>query len=431
MNFFRPSTFARARRNERGVTIILIAVGMLFLILAISAIAIDVGAMYSARGEAKHAADAAAMAGAKVLANSGMTSDPTDAALQTAAVALATQIATSVGTQNKVGGRDLVAGEVAVSYPNFGTPSFVITPQVKVIVQRTDLPTFFSKAWGTSTVAVGATSTAEAVNPSDSGTVTASGFPAPIATQCVKPWLIPNLDPNHGGSPFFIVSSGHINFSGQVGTTLRLTPACPAAGCAPGSPPNPTIVGAFVQYVQAAMTGPLPSEEPASCTLGCNYEENIAACSPEPIACGISPNAAADFSNSCTNYNSSTHSATQCLVHSGLGADTITLSQPMRFRAGDGNPLVVAGKLSTGDPVTVSDSLVTIPVYDGTPLVPAGTSAPVNVIGFIQGFVKNVLPNGRIFITIVNISGCGAGATGPPIVGNGLSPVPVHLITPP
>ena len=86
----------------------------------------------------------------------------------------------------------------------------------------------------------------------------------------------------------------------------------------------------------------------------------------------------------------------------------------------------------------VSDSLVTVPVYDvgGPPyLAPTGT---VTVVGFVQLFLNRDgaatpnfgMNNGRVNTMIINMAGCGTGATGTPISGNGTSPVAVRLITP-
>ena len=130
--------------------------------IALAALVIDVSALFTARGDAKQAADAAALAGAKVLANSGMTSDPTNATLQANAVALATQVATAVATKNTVGGRPLTTGEITVSF-NTGALTFATNPQITVTARRTDLPTFFARAWGTRIVPVGATAVAEDV----------------------------------------------------------------------------------------------------------------------------------------------------------------------------------------------------------------------------------------------------------------------------
>jgi len=64
------------RKNEQGVIITLVAVFMLFVIGAMAALSIDVVTLYTARSEAQLAADSAALAGARVLANSGRPRTP-------------------------------------------------------------------------------------------------------------------------------------------------------------------------------------------------------------------------------------------------------------------------------------------------------------------------------------------------------------------
>jgi len=90
----------------------LVAVVMLFVVGAMAALSIDVVTLYTARSEAQLAADGAALAGARVLANSGMTSDPTGG-LTASAQVLATKVATQVAQQNEVGGS---AAGVTVNY---------------------------------------------------------------------------------------------------------------------------------------------------------------------------------------------------------------------------------------------------------------------------------------------------------------------------
>src|SRR5258707_8319568 len=102
------------RNNEQGIVIMLVAVVMLFVVGAMAALSIDVVTLYTARSEAQLAADGGALAGARVLVNSGMTSDPnadTDG-LMANSQDLATKVATEVARQNEVGGRNLGAAEV-------------------------------------------------------------------------------------------------------------------------------------------------------------------------------------------------------------------------------------------------------------------------------------------------------------------------------
>lgn len=439
----RPQIESRARRGERGVTIILVVVGMAFLVLAIAALAIDIVALYTASNEARHAASASALAGAKALANSGTTSD-TSVPLGTAQ-AQATTVATAVATQSKIGGIPITAGQVTVSFPNATSPNGATNPQVSVTVSPTNVPTFFARAWGTTFEPVGSTAVAEAFNPSGSGALTSSGNPTPVAPQCVKPWVLPNLDPNNIPNKFFDTTTGALSTaSGQVGQTLKLQP-CTAPGCS--TTPGTT----YFYYGQ--LTPPLASAVPGCTVSACAYEENIAACSQQPLSCGttsaISVVSVDHYSKPCGgSRKNQTYDGTRCLIHAnapnpGQGQDCLNADAvadcnaaaastlPAQMFAGSNNTLVKDGLgPAEGDVITASDSLVTIPVIDDTSLV--GDPATATVIGFIQAFITDVGPpgNGNVDVRIVNIAGCGSSATGNPVVGDGISPVPVRLIGP-
>src|ERR1019366_1367552 len=103
---WRPGS--RHNRDE-GVVITLVAVCMLGFVGAMAAFSIDVVTLYTARSEAQLAADGAALAGARVLANSGMTS-ASDATVGANAAPMAIAVATQVAANNTVGGRNLNPG---------------------------------------------------------------------------------------------------------------------------------------------------------------------------------------------------------------------------------------------------------------------------------------------------------------------------------
>ena len=144
----------------------LVAVFMLFVVGGMAALSIDAVTIYTARSEAQLAADGAALAAARMLANSGMTSNAPG--LTAAAETLASAVAIQVAQNSLVGGRYLVAtnGEVTVSF-SVGTTT---NPKVTVRTQRTDLPTFFARIWGSTQITVAASATAEAYNPSGAST---------------------------------------------------------------------------------------------------------------------------------------------------------------------------------------------------------------------------------------------------------------------
>ncbi len=82
----RRRKFNSIRKGEEGVVVVLVAVFLLFVVAAMAALSVDLVTFYTARSEAQRAADGAALAGARVLANSGMTSaDPMNTLLASSA----------------------------------------------------------------------------------------------------------------------------------------------------------------------------------------------------------------------------------------------------------------------------------------------------------------------------------------------------------
>src|SRR5436305_13530847 len=72
----------KARKSERGQTLVITAVGMV-AVLAMTVLAIDIVALYVAKDQVQATADAAALAGAEALAYSGTTSAPSIVPLST------------------------------------------------------------------------------------------------------------------------------------------------------------------------------------------------------------------------------------------------------------------------------------------------------------------------------------------------------------
>ncbi|HUO17969.1 MAG TPA: pilus assembly protein TadG-related protein, partial [Verrucomicrobiae bacterium] len=162
----RPLIIRRPGRNrERGFTMALVAVAMM-AILAMAALSIDAVTLYLAREEAQRAADAAALAGARILSLSGMTGDPSDATSSwSPACNAATTVATAIAQQNQIAGQSLPAAQIAVTFPNNpgcagGSAVFGINPEVSVKVTRQNLPTFFARIWGSTSATVAASATA-------------------------------------------------------------------------------------------------------------------------------------------------------------------------------------------------------------------------------------------------------------------------------
>ncbi|MGH9500656.1 MAG: pilus assembly protein TadG-related protein [Terriglobales bacterium] len=438
-----------SRRSERGQTILLVAVSMVSL-LAMAALAIDVVTLYVARTEIQRAADAAALAGGKALADSGITTlPPADASLPAATI-LARSMATAA-VLAVVNAPPVIVNQVAGSPPVLvgGVPTFNFTPNnnptVTVTLQQTNLPTFFARIFGQHAATTSATAVAEAYNPSN--LVGQSNFPL-VTPRCVKPWLVANMDPTNGNTPFIDQASGAVlaNLTTHMSTSFNLQADCRTGVSFCQIKDNPmTAVGGEVGVEYLPM---LVSANPGvdACPSGVgatNYEEGVACCNAVTYSCGGGA-ANADWDSTINPEDGRAAGAaalsTELLIHAtdtGLdqGQDALDSSLwpngPPKITAGTRSPM-------STQVVTTSASIVTIPIVDNNNPFSA-TTGPVTIVGFLQGFVNKVEEStgppshvGEINITVLNVVGCSSAANGnPPIIGgNGASTIPVRLISP-
>jgi Flp pilus assembly protein TadG len=452
MSMIRRRTQLPLKNNERGVTMILVVLAMLSM-LGIIALAIDVITLYSARSETQRAADSAALAAAKMLVDMGVTTDPTATVPTAAQIDAATKAAQSVAINLSIAARQVQTSDVSLSFPGSGTAAFAVNPKVTVTVQNANLPTFFARIWSRAALTVRASATAEGFNPSNSSSV--GGTAVPIIARGVKPFLLPNCDPNPahtgaacgGAATFFDRITGAITNPGPaptgiIGETFTLISDCTGPGCIPGPPT--TSAPATVKYYPVQM--PLTANAcPSSCGGGgTTFESDIECSNPTPISCGTTVTAPAvnqlllDDTVFPDGHFGPAQTGVECLIHQltgGTGQDTLNtgppLPYPLQIQVGTDHPLS-GTVLSTNDLVTTSDSLVTIPVYDQTAAPPVPSSATgVNVIGFLQVFIVDAFQGGgfqagQFDVVVVNVSGCGNAATGTPVMAS--SSVPVRLI---
>jgi putative Flp pilus-assembly TadE/G-like protein len=166
------------RRSERGSTIVIVAVSMAAL-LAVGALAVDMGMLMKARSDAQRVADAAALAGAAAY----LKQKPPDA------LDSARHHALEYAARNYIGGTYVDVSDTATTMS--GTRQIttskeavvVVIPdeeKVRVIVRRTTTGTLFARVFGVQTVPVSAKAAAVASN-------------ANTSNLCIKPFALPDI----------------------------------------------------------------------------------------------------------------------------------------------------------------------------------------------------------------------------------------------
>lgn len=413
-------------------------------------VAVDLAYLYTARAEAQRAADAAALAAANDFANSGYTSGLLS---QGQIESLAAADAAAVGNKNLILGvsPDFSASLFADSCP---TPagddgcfdlSVSNDPRITVIAQRSTangdaLPLFFMKMFGVETANVSAVATAEAYNPS-----TSTG--PPINMQDLKPWLVPNCDPGHvvsatdsranpncsdgsAGDYSYIVyppsseNAGQVVFPGQspdgvVGESFILKPGSPSQAPAPSQFYPLYLPQSYSSVCPAGASTSTSSNGGGSASL---YEQNIECWTPQTYTCGQQ-----SIQIATGNMVGPTSTGINILIHQGTdntGQDTLDTSVvPFEILAGANNPYYPEGKQ-----ITSSDSMVVVPLYDGSNLCPGGScTSTVDVQGFLQVFIEGEYPpSATVTSYVINAGGCGNQAATP--VDAWTNPVVVRLI---
>jgi hypothetical protein len=440
---------SRRRHHERGQTIILVAISLVSL-LAMAALAIDIVTLYVARSEIQRAADAAALAGAKAVADSGITTllltDPNFTTVQTWVTTAATKQVNGMLQNNLIAGQAPTLVSDPIDWTRQGNPHITVT------LNSSNLPSFFSKIWGGTGTIVTATATAEAYNPGN-----VQNF-VPISPKVVKPWLVANADPIQG-TQFIAPATGAVE-ANVVGEQFSLTSDCnpnASPNCASltypliNNPPQATSGGHIaVEYVPALVTAP-SSPNPNVCSTVCtgttNYEQSIECAdvttSYKVLSCGGgTTNLQWDNTVNPNGLTGLSALGAECLINAsshGLnkGQDKLDRTpwpdNPMTIKAESG--------LQNGHFVTTSSSIVTIPIID-TSCTPSGcfppTGGSVTIVGYLQAFIDEVHGGthpGDIGVHVLNIAGCSNNSTNigvaPVVGGSGTSPIPVRLITPP
>jgi len=464
----RQRSHAKRHSAERGFTMALVTVALV-AIIAMAALSIDIGTLYQAKDEAQRAADAAALTAARMISISGITGDPGNVSNSWQTIcggttSPATLAAINVAQQNLISGVAATSGNVSVQYGGGSAgatntsctgagAAFGVNPVVSVTVTSGKLPIFFARIFrlfpngNFSNATTSATATAEVFNSSNSGSVAASMIP--VQPRCVKPWIIPNIDPGKGGAAFVSPLDGSIQNPGVLGGKVIGETFNLAADCAPGAfnchgrnmPDNPPrLNGTNLDYVPALVSGNPTAA--LSCATANTFQEAIGGCDETTAyTCGT-PSGTSGATQADLNENpvrpsgdgGDSPTAAQCLINQSAGNDSLdTTTFPFQIKAGSGSALVQSGIVNSNSIITTSNSIVTVPIYDsaGAAFPRGNHEPPVTIVGFLQVFINNVdTTNGNINVTVMNVAGCSNDAAGNPTV-TGTSPVPIRLITPP
>lgn len=439
--------------NEDGVTLLIMAAAMVIL-LGMCALAIDLVAAYLGRVQCQRAADAAALAGASEFLSEGCTSTG-GCSSKGPQEALATTQAVAVAGKNYVMGLAPTASTIATAF-SYPSPE---EPQITVTVYRDAthgdaLPTFFAKIFGINFVNISASATAEAYNP--------SGGSIPVGSSCIKPFLVPNCDPNHP----VVSTDSEANQNCPCGGTGVSNGDCPS-GYAAGydmsyyvDPTSGDIVHPGVCVIDpttgactttsgdvgapwALHDNAAPSQWYTiafSTQSGEAYRTYITECAPQTLACNASLNTLNGKKVGPTDQG------IDDLIHAssdgmGQGQDQMCSPSwadpsgsyctqlPFPITGGLNNPYNLASQTFYGGP---SDSIADVVLYNGVPLSPGGST--VTVQGFMTLFIQDVVHSATddtVNAVVMQVGGCGGASGGSgstPIASLGGSFIPIRLI---
>ncbi len=230
----------KIQRKNEGYVLVTVALSLVVL-LGFGGFAVDLGMLYSARGAAQRAADAAALAGAL-----SFVVTPLDPQPQTAI-----DRAVRVATNNTIYDSAIQPGDLTVP---------VDIPNRRVTVQLTySQPTYLARVLGINTLDISVRADAEA-------------SPVGTGSTCAKPFFIPNTvlagtDPCNAcgiGTELLIAGGAATPFAlTQIGQQFNIRPTQPQNALAPGQFYSIDIGGAGAA----------------------NYRDNIGYCAPLSVYC--------------------------------------------------------------------------------------------------------------------------------------------------
>jgi hypothetical protein len=349
----------------------------IFVLLAMAALAIDMGMLYTARNSAQSAADAAALAGAFTFMNpaAAQPDDATVAAINAAAANGVLGQTVQITADDVV--VDTVNRRVTVTVPRVGAQG---------------VATYFARAIGTPRADVIAQATAEC---SDVGT----------GSRCLKPIYIPNSILSAQG-PANACSSGEVLFdpSGNL-TAWALTQMGQARNVRPSNPQNALQPSQFysLDFGSGADT--------YRCALGqclndCDIDTSLVRCGESyPLKTG------------------------NMVGPTRQGIDDLTGGSP--------DVWVAAGQYrrEDGNIYDTSSQLVIAPVWDNCTqsVSPGYNGQQVRVIGFVQLFIDGMQGQDVTahFVSPIACAEGGEGQAGETGANTGPYGVPIRLVQAP
>lgn len=393
------------RDGRRGATLVMVSVALLAL-LSVMALAVDLGMLYVVRNASQRAADAAALAGAESFASSGCVLAGTCS--QSTFESMARSQAQAVGAQNVILGQpaQIQNGDVTFQFPNDHEPQVTVNV-VHNAARGNAIHTIFAKVFGVFHVNVSASATAEAYQP--------------VAFSCVAPFVVPNCQTPPNPANGALVNKACANWVSGGSQSYPATELIIPTSDPNVSTPAPNVIGTDFQLhfgQSSGPSGPAPSQWYLIAfdnNSGNTINQEVSECSPIPIACGDTLKTANGKMVGPVNGNGLNGGGIEQRIHaSGLGTgqgQDILLhpsspgdASPMLVQGGANNPVLNLRGAEFPGP---SDSIMTVPVYQGQALNPGGDT--VTVIGYAELFINSVNHQGKVDTvdtTILNSIGC-------------------------
>ena len=375
-------TFDVSRRGERGVTLLMVAVSIAVL-LAIAALAIDIGVLYTAKTSAQNAVDAAALAGAYTFESSPTAGQPATAVNAIKAVLKANSV---LGKQMNMDAVTAVDDSGNGCASSVATPPFICVDRTNQRVTvaaggpgATTIDVYFARILGFSSVKVGAIATAEAGK-------------SAMGTYCLRPFYMPMATSTTGCQADFFNSDGTLN-SKYVGQKVTLWDQLEPSewGLLNLSGGNSHGKDSIVPYIE-------------ECDTSVQY------------SCGD------------TSYNVD-NGARKGQIEPAV-TNLITDHGAVATDTWQGVGKYVDGE--TGIVKNTSRSLQTVVIWDciNDPLG-HGSKTMVKVSGFGTVFIDGVSKKDGIDAHLVNAAMCSTGGSGSGATGTGPHSIPVRLIQTP